>query len=84
MKIMVKAKGDDGERDIAFAIHLPLDLIKSNFVWNQIASKTQDSNLPAAIPGKEIYRFLKSYIKENGHFTVVDVDTKDAKVKIVI
>ena len=28
MKIMVKAKGDDGERDIAFAIHLPLALIK--------------------------------------------------------
>ena len=84
MKIMVKAKEDDGERDIAFSIHLPLSILKMNFVWNQIASKTQDANLPSTIPGKEIYRFLKSYIKENGHFTPVDVDTKDAQVKIVI
>ena len=55
-----------------------------NFVWNQIASKTQNTYFPVDIPGKEIYRVLKTYIKENGHLTIVDVDTKDAKVKIVI
>ena len=84
MKIMVKAKGDDGERDIAFSIHLPLSILKMNFIWNQIASKTQSTYFPVDIPGKEIYRVLKTYIKENGHLTIVDVDTKDAKVKIVI
>lgn len=84
MKIMVKAKRDDGERDIAFSIHLPLSILKMNFVWNHIATKTQSPYFPASLPGKEIYRVLKTYIKENGHLTIVDVDTKDAKVKIVI
>lgn len=84
MMIMVKAKGDDGEKEIAFKIHLPLALIKSNLIWNQIADKTMNANLPLKITGKEIYKVLKNWVKENGHLTIVDVDTKDAKVKIVI
>lgn len=84
MKIMVNAKGDDGEKDIHFSIHLPLSIIKMNFIWNQIADKTSKDCVPANIPGKEIYKVLKKWVKENGHLTIVDVDTKDAKVKIVI
>ena len=84
MKIMVKAKGENGERDIAFSIHVPLWIIKSNLIWNQIADKTMNANLPLKITGKEIYTVLKNWVKENGHLTIVDVDTKDAKVKIVI
>lgn len=84
MKIMVKTKGEEGERGFAFSIHLPLALIKSNFIWNQIVDKTAKDTIPTKVPGKEIYKVLKSWVRENGHLTLVDIDTKDTKVRIVI
>ncbi|MGN1164634.1 MAG: hypothetical protein ACI4S4_07525 [Candidatus Ornithospirochaeta sp.] len=83
MKIMVNAKGDEGERDIKFTLRLPLSVLKCDGVWKRIA---QDNGavIPDSISGKKLYAILKAWTKENGHLTVVDIDTKDAKVKIVI
>lgn len=82
MKIKVWAKGDEGERDISFCLRLPLGILKMDFVWKKLSEKNQ--SMPIPISGKEIYLILKNWVKENGHLTLVEVDTKDAKVNIVI
>ena len=82
MRIKVWAKGDEGERDISFSLRLPLGVLKMDFVWKKIMEKNQVMTIN--VSGKEVYSILKKWVKENGHLTIVEVDTKEAKVTIVV
>ena len=71
MKIRVLNK----EEKINIRLALPLCLIKSNLVISSIIkSRKLDIKKEVFTDG---YQILKEYIKENGHFTMVEVEAKD-------
>ena len=76
MKIVIKQKEERPHRLILFA---PLRVIK----W-KIVSRSLAKNKNIAMPEDELhetlksaYKTIKDYVKKNGHFYLVKVDTHD-------
>lgn len=69
-------------------ISLPNFLIKSKLLWKQIIKHVDDESLKDIAHsieiGKKLYKAIKNYIKLNGHFVFLEVQTKDTFVKIII
>lgn len=61
---------------------LPTSLMKSKLVHHHLGLKDEHSQV-SNLFGRDAYRVLRKYIKKNGHFTLVDVVTKEGD-KIVI
>ena len=79
MRILIEVK-NKGPR---FSIHLPLRLLKYETLWRKIEEK--NGSLPIAIPsGPLIYKTVKDYLKENGHLTLLDLDTAECRVLIIL
>lgn len=79
MRILIEVK-NKGPR---FSIHLPLRLLKYEALWRKIEEK--NGPLPIVIPsGPLIYRIVKDYIKENGHLTLLNLDTAECLVLIIL
>ena len=79
MRILIEVK-NKGPR---FSIRLPLQLLKYEALWRK-ATKKNDS-FPIVIPsGPLIYRTVKDYIKENGHLTLLDLDSAECRVLIIL
>ena len=79
MRILIEIK-DKGPR---FSIRLPLRLLKYETLWRKIEEK--NGPLPIVIPsGPLIYRIVKDYIKENGHLTLLNLDTAECRVLIIL
>lgn len=79
MRILIEIK-DKGPR---FSIRLPLRLLKYEALWRKIEEK--NGPLPIVIPsGPLIYRTVKDYIKENGHLTLLDLDTAECRILIIL
>ena len=78
MKIYIKS--NDGHN---IKLWLPTSLLKSKFILNNIKKSggTDIEPLMKLIP--IIYKTLKKYIKEHGHFTLVDVRSSDGD-KVII
>ena len=71
MRIKVISKEDK----VKINLVLPNSLIKSKMIINSI-EKYGNVNLDKDI-GKKMYLIIKEYIKENGHFNLVEVESKD-------
>lgn len=63
-------------------LHLPLGLLKSRLsariiaeAMNENCTSKQVSEVQETL--KSTYRFIKDYIKKNGHFYLVDVESHD-------
>ena len=79
MRILIEVK-DRGPR---FSIRLPLRLLKYETLWRKMAEK--NDSFPIVIPsGPLIYRIVKDYLKENGHLTLLDLDTAECRVLIIL
>lgn len=79
MRILIEVK-NKGPR---FSIHLPLRLLKYEALWRKAAKK--NDSFPIVIPsGPLIYRIVKDYIKENGHLTLLNLDTAECLVLIIL
>lgn len=79
MRILIEVK-NKGPR---FSIHLPLRLLKYETLWRKMAEK--NDSFPIVIPsGPLIYRIVKDYIKENGHLTLLNLDTAECLVLIIL
>ena len=66
-----------------FSICLPLRLLKYEALWRKAAKK--NDSFPIVIPsGPLIYRTVKEYIKENGHLTMLNLDTAECRVLIIL
>ena len=71
------------EENVKINLVLPNSVIKSKIISSSIQKYVGD-NIPKDIM-KKIYQVIKEYIKENGHFNLVEVDSKDGTfVKIVL
>lgn len=71
MKIRVINKKDK----INIRLILPNSMLKTKFITNTI-TKHSNHNIHKKTISK-MYKILKDYIKENGHFTLVEVESKD-------
>ena len=79
MRILIEVK-NKGPR---FSIRLPLRLPKYEALWRKAAKK--NDSFPIVIPsGPLIYRIVKDYIKENGHLTLLNLDTAECRVFIIL
>ena len=79
MRIKVISK----EEKVKINLVLPNSVIKSKIIGSSIQKYVGD-NITKDIM-KKIYQVIKEYIKENGHFNLVEVDSKDGTfVKIVL
>ena len=79
MRILIEVK-NKGPR---FSIRLPLRLLKYEALWRRMAEK--NDSFPIVIPsGPLIYRIVKDYLKENGHLTLLDLDTAECRVLIIL
>ena len=79
MRILIEVK-NKGPR---FSIRLPLRLLKYEALWRKMAEK--NDSFPIVIPsGPLIYRIVKDYIKENGHLTLLNLDTAECRVFIIL
>ena len=79
MRILIEVK-NKGPR---FSIRLPLRLLKYEALWRKAAKK--NDSFPIVIPsGSLIYRTVKDYIKENGHLTLLDLDTAECRILIIL
>lgn len=80
MKIIVKSKNKN------IKLRLPLSLIKSKFIYKIVLknSKENTSILYFYNNRKKIYKIIKDYLKNNGHFNLVEVENENDKVIIRI
>ena len=81
MKLIIKIN----QKEIfnRFIIYLPTALIKSKLFWS-FAFKNQKDSDNQIIIVKKVYKELKKYIREYGHFNLIEVKTKDVDVLIKI
>ena len=79
----MKIKVINKEEKVKINLVLPNSVIKSKIIGSSIQKYVGD-NITKDIM-KKIYQVIKEYIKENGHFNLVEVDSKDGTfVKIVL
>lgn len=69
---------------------LPNGLIKTRIFWN-ILFKKRDQKSEDNIKvknikwiSKKIYKELKKFIKQNGHFTFLEIDTEQTTIKMIV
>lgn len=86
MKIIIK----DSEDKRRFFLLIPTRLIKWKWIYSLGARHISDEKTKQEIitfrdNSKRFYKSIKGYIKENGHFTLLDVKSNDGSiVKIII
>lgn len=58
-------------------LFFPTRLIRSRLVWKMILQHTEETNHLQSIYTvmRPLYRYLKDYVKQNGHFTLVEAKT---------
>ena len=76
MKITVKEKENS---QISF--HLPVCFLRSKFFCKLICSKCEDKELATLI--NLLAKHIKKHVKENGHFVLVEIETKESE-KVII
>jgi hypothetical protein len=71
MKITVK------QNKVKFSLYFPLFFLKSA-AFNNLITK----NKKFQISFNPYYRILKKYVKENGHFDIIEIESKEEKITI--
>lgn len=71
MKITVK------QNKVKFSLYFPLFFLKSA-AFNNLITK----NEKIQISFNSYYRIFKKYVKENGHFDIIEIESKEAKITI--
>ena len=86
MKIKFKWNNDNKNKKLQ--ILLPNSLIKSKLIWKLIFKNTKDVTFEdfeySYKVGAKLYKAIKDYIKANGHFVFMEIDTPNTYVKIVL
>lgn len=71
----IKIKENDG---FGLNLWLPTSLLKSKFILSLINKHCDNENIKIYIPLiPKLYKSFKKYIKENGHFVLIDITSSD-------
>lgn len=85
MRIIIRVD-KDREKSLRFSFILPTSLVKTKWIWKFAIKSADENKQEEIIQARKFvlygYKALKKYIKENGHFTLVEVMSEDAYVKI--
>lgn len=77
----MKIKIYDAESKKKLVFLFPVSAVKWRFIWRYTGAEYKKYYKIS----KDIYKALKKYVRENGHFDLVDVDSNDGdRVKIRI
>lgn len=86
MKVHIK----DGETKRKFSLWVPTSILKWKWIYSLIIKYSKDDTSKKITNliknnSKKFYKILKKYIKANGHFTLVDIESADGDiVKIIV
>lgn len=79
-KIYDENKGKVRKRNLVF--YLPLSFLKLKFVWKNVNNEAGHIDLESL--RISFYKTIKNFVKENGHFNIVEVISKDKKIVIKV
>ena len=78
----IKINALDGPR---FTLPVPLSLAGSRLVWSLVAKYGNEEAAAIAPFAADMIQELRQYVRENGHFTLVDIQSHDGGiVKITV
>ena len=77
----IKVKPNEGK--ITFRFWLPTSALKSKLISKQLSKYCKGTNIDFSNIMPVLYKSLKKYIKENGHFTLIDIVSSDGD-KVII
>ena len=79
----IKVKPSEGK--ITFRLWFPTSIIKSKFITKQIQKYCKGVSLDFTTLMPTMYKSLKSYVRHNGHFVLIDVlDSEGDIIKIKV
>lgn len=78
MKLVIK-----NSKDFEFRLWLPTSLLKSKLVFKSLKKYGVDTQPLKDLPPM-IHKSLKEYIKEHGHFALVDIKNSDGTRVLII
>ena len=83
MRVKIIDKTNDN-KDIN--IKLPMGIINTNLFWKFIIKHTDEKYKIKGIRkvSKELFKNIKKYIKHNGHFCFLEIESTEAIVKIIL
>lgn len=58
----------------------PLSFLKFKFIWKKV--NNEDMHIDLETLRINFYKSIKDYVKENGHFNILEVESKGRKVVI--
>ena len=73
----IKIRSHDGPN---ISLPVPLTLAGSRFLWKMIANSDNPGADAAAVFGPEMIKELRSFVRRNGHFVLVDVESSDGEI----
>ncbi|MBR5730783.1 MAG: hypothetical protein IKX89_02400 [Firmicutes bacterium] len=73
----IKVNAHDGPH---FTLPVPLSLAGSRFVWSLVAKYGSEEAAAIAPFAAGMVHELRRYVRENGHFTMVDVQSSDGDI----
>ncbi len=78
----IRVKQTDGPN---ISLPLPLGMLKSRWIWRLAEKHGGEEAAKYAPMAREMIRELAAYVRANGHFTLVDVESADGEtVKITV
>ena len=78
----IRIKQTDGP---SFSLPVPLVMLRSRLLWSIVEKHGGEEAAQYAPMAREMIRELAAYVRANGHFTLVDVESADGEtVKITV
>lgn len=72
MKLRIKSENKN------IRLYLPNSFLKSKFILKKLLKEKYNDSLHITI--KDCYKTLKQYVKQNGHFELVNIVTSDGDI----
>ena len=73
----IKVRQQDGPN---ISLPVPLSLAGSRLLWRAATKKGGAGAEEAAAIGPEMVRELRRYVRRNGHFVLVDIESHDGEI----
>ena len=88
MKLSIKLTSNDLKKTKGISLVFPNGIINTKVFWRillKYINKENHDNIKATrkIISK-FYKTIKKYVKTNGHFTLLELDSESAYIKVII
>lgn len=88
MKLNVRLTDEDLKKVKNINLYLPNGFINTKIFWQMILKYVDKENKDKVITTRKtvskFYKVIRKYIKENGHFTLIEVVSEDAFIEVIL